>query len=74
MSRKRELEGRNEQISKLLGEHRDSWRIGVIEGMGAAAVMARELGQQGVCSAICTEMKRRFGHDAKAEFRRRNLV
>lgn len=58
---------------RWMGGHADARNSGNVEGMGRAATIARELGQDGVSAAITAEMRRMFPKLAEAEIALRKL-
>lgn len=57
----------------IIVEHSETWRIGIIEGFGAAGTMAKAGGLTEFMDALVAEMRRRFGAEADEEIARRGL-
>jgi hypothetical protein len=82
MATKREKEEVNQRISAMVGTHRDSWRIGMIEGFCAAIRVIDEDKEDAegysdpvnvMFDALVKEGIRRFGIDFEDEMTRRGL-
>ena len=61
------------EMVAMSGAYYDTWRSGVVEGLGSAASLCHCLGIRGARREIVSEMRRRFPDHAPQELKRRNL-
>ena len=61
------------ELAAISGEYYDTWKSGMVEGMGSAASLCDCLGIRGAKREIVQEMRRRFPDHAPAELKRRRL-
>ena len=61
------------ELAAMAGNYYDTWKSGMVEGMGSMATLCDCLGISGAKREIVNEMRRRFPDHAPQELKRRNL-